>query len=560
MSIILLVTAIVSSASAAPWQPSEFPIGFWYGPPATENRLETWQTVKDCNFTFCGPRGGYSLEDNLAMLDFCEQVGIKASIVDTRISWEMVSGENWREIVAEVVGDYGSHPALYGYHIKDEPGLQLFESLGLVSQELEKQDPAHLPYINLFPTYANFHQLGTPTYAEHLDKYLDIVKPRVLSYDHYCLMADGSDRADYFENLELIREYGLRYDTPQWNIILSLPHLRYRDPTEGEMRWQVYTSLAYGMKGIMYFTYWTAEAWEADGEAGIVDSKGKPGRLYAIIRGLNGEIQGLGKTLLGLTSTGVYHTGETPQGATRLGSDAILSLPDDVPLVVGLFEDADDAQFVMIVNRDHDNVARVEATLRPHVTGAAQVSDQDGSLRPLDVTDGKLPIGLAAGGSVLLKLDTDFAYPEPAKPAQRIDFQFNAAGNLEGWAMANALGMATIQGEALTVPLMGPDPHMTRSFMSVPPGAVETVKVRMKLPACQASGQFFWTTSESPRFADDKHITYPVIPDGEWHEYEIPVGEHALWSGQTIRAIRLDPTTGGGEEGAVVEIDWIVGE
>ena len=126
--------------------------------------------------------------------------------------------------------------------------------------------------------------------------------------------------------------------------------------------------------------------------------------------------------------------------------------------------------------------------------------------------------------------------------------------------MANALGMATIQGEALTVPLMGPDPHMTRSFMSVPPGAVETVKVRMKLPACQASGQFFWTTAESPRFADDKHITYPVIPDGEWHEYEIPVGEHALWSGQTIRAIRLDPTTGGGEEGAVVEIDWIVGE
>ena len=29
-----------------------------------------------------------------------------------------------------------------------------------------------------------------------------------------------------------------------------------RDPTEAQIRWQVFTSLAYGAKGVLYFTNW----------------------------------------------------------------------------------------------------------------------------------------------------------------------------------------------------------------------------------------------------------------------------------------------------------------
>jgi hypothetical protein len=51
---------------------------------------------------------------------------------------------------------------------------------------------------------------------------------------------------------------------------------------------------------------------------------------------------------------------------------------------------------------------------------------------------------------------------------------------------------------------------------------------------------------------DPKHLVYvnlflnfPVKPDGQWHEYTIPVATHPKWRGRVIRAIRLDPTTGG---------------
>ncbi|MGD9495583.1 MAG: hypothetical protein AB7Y46_04635 [Armatimonadota bacterium] len=52
---LLLRVLAATAAAAQPWQPAEFPIGFWLGPPVEANSLQTWQTVADCNFTFAGP-------------------------------------------------------------------------------------------------------------------------------------------------------------------------------------------------------------------------------------------------------------------------------------------------------------------------------------------------------------------------------------------------------------------------------------------------------------------------------------------------------------------------
>ena len=38
----------------------------------------------------------------------------------------------------------------------------------------------------------------------------------------------------------------------------TLPYQQHRDPSYGELCWQVFTSLTIGAKGILYFTYWCA--------------------------------------------------------------------------------------------------------------------------------------------------------------------------------------------------------------------------------------------------------------------------------------------------------------
>jgi hypothetical protein len=60
------------------------------------------------------------------------------------------------------------HPALYGYHLKDEPNASTFPDLARLKAYLDERDPARLKYVNLFPNYATAEQLGTegqPTHA-----------------------------------------------------------------------------------------------------------------------------------------------------------------------------------------------------------------------------------------------------------------------------------------------------------------------------------------------------------------------------------------------------------
>ena len=565
MNAMLLALAVLllcaSLAAAAPWHPDEYPISYWVGPPKEFNTLATWQVIKDCNFTVAGQYGGYSVAETRKMLDFCQQLGLKAFVMDGRTAWQAAFDDNHAKLIASLVADYAAHPALYGYYITDEPASDLFPALGKVSQELQRQDPKHLPYINLLPTYASPEQLGAPTYAEHLDRYLSTAKPGVLSYDHYCLMKDGSDRTDYFENLALIREYGLKYGVPPWNIILSLPHLSYRDPSAAEMRWQVYTSLAYGMKGLMWFTYWTMPEWEKEfGGTAIVDPKGKPARLYPIVKQLNGEARTLGKTLLGLTSTGVFHTGTVPKGCTRLGVDAPIQLTEAAPLLIGFFTDAKGQQYAMVANRDHAKAAEFDMTLKPHVTALAEISPVDASEKPVALTNRAVRMTLPAGDGRLFRMTTSFKYPELAKPRAAVDFQFNTDGDMEGWDGLNSLADPVVKGGTLTLTFTGADPSFSRSFMNLAPDQYTKIKVRMKLEGCDPEGQFFWTTADEPEFADTKYLNFPITPDGQWHEYTIPVGTHARWKGKTIRGIRLDPTTGGAKPGSKVEMDWIKGE
>ena len=77
--------------------------------------------------------------------------------------------------------------------------------------------------------------------------------------------------SDYFYNWAVIREYSLKFGVPSWVFIQSVDFdgsqvglAQRRRPTEAEILWQINVSLAYGAKGIQYFTYWTPKV-EPDG-------------------------------------------------------------------------------------------------------------------------------------------------------------------------------------------------------------------------------------------------------------------------------------------------------
>lgn len=383
--------------------PGTFPIGCFPGPPAESNTLENWQSIKDANFTLMCPVYRYDDDAQLKMLQHCEQLGLKA-VVNVKIPMpnaETPLPDDWRDVVQQYVAKYGHQKAFFGYMLKDEPNAAQFGQIAQLAKAFRNADPTHCTCVNLFPIYATNEQLGTETYEEHLEQFLTTVDPDFLCYDHYPFMKHGRDHLDFCENLELARTATLKHNKPLWIVILAAWKEHFRQPTVGEMHWQVYSSLAYGVKGIFYFTYWPITP---DYEA-IVDYEGNPGPLHEPIRHLNGEILQLGRTLLELESTAVYHTGKTiPQGCTRLPEETPLSAPQDHPLILGFFRGPTGKRYAMIVNHDTDKQADVKLHVSPRIQAISRISETSDLAEPLTLQDRHVTISLRPGSGALLHL------------------------------------------------------------------------------------------------------------------------------------------------------------
>jgi len=65
-------------------------------------------------------------------------------------------------------------------------------------------------------------------------------------------------------------------------------------------------------------------------------------------------------------------------------------------------------------------------------------------------------------------------------------------------------------------------------------------------------GQLFWRTNLANE-SEATSYSFPLVADSEFHEYALPVGEVATWSGRVLR-LRLDP---GFARNAHVEVEYI---
>lgn len=135
-------------------------------------------------------------------------------------------------------------------------------------------------------------------------------------------------------------------------------------------------------------------------------------------------------------------------------------------------------------------------------------------------------------------------------PATAVDFQFDH--DSEGWMSAHDLTPATVREGRLVTTIIGPDPYLVRSFMHVTGKETDVIEIRLRVSAGR-DGQFYWTTADSPRFAEDKVLHFALTPGTEWKTYRVYVGTHPHWSGKEITAIRLDP--GNGAAAGTVELD-----
>ena len=203
-----------------------------------------------------------------------------------------------------------------------------------------------------------------------------------MSWDHYALF-EGGERDIYFENLEIVRRHCLQAKVPFVQIVLTVPHGPYRDPDEADLRWQAYTALAYGAKGILWFTYWTPPydpQWRF--RNAIINEKGTPSTKYTILKDLHGRIRNVSRTQMRLRSMGVYHTPPLPKGTVGLDSRSPVTECDTEDILLGWLRDGQRRDYLWVVNRSLRQNRRATLRLRASVRELGEVNQGDGLVQP----------------------------------------------------------------------------------------------------------------------------------------------------------------------------------
>jgi len=380
--------------------------------PRTDTDLEArYAEIAECNFNYAPPPVDYyavTVEINKKILDICARHHMKYLVCDQRIQ-RLVLGkpeelaEGVTADVDGVIADYKGYPALAGYSGFDEPWIFSFFWVARVVSSFSQKDPDHPITSNLLPNYASAEAFGSGGYEDYVDKYCTIVKPKMLSFDHYAIFKDHIAEAAYFENFEIIRRQGLKHKLPVWCYVLITPVGALRSPTEAEIRWQVNTALAYGVKAIQYFTYWTppGDYW---GGPGAITWDGKKTEHYDQIKRVNLGLKMMAPVLGKLSSIAVYHTGKLLPQCKPLDSKSPVQVESDVPLAIGLFKHKDRSKWAIIVNRSLTRDAAVKMSFEPSVTSVKALNQTNGALEDITLNNGKASVNLREGDACLLKL------------------------------------------------------------------------------------------------------------------------------------------------------------
>jgi len=354
-----LLAAFVQSASAKSdskfaftdvSKPEFFPILPWdpyhgWNEPHVE-RPHGLEGIAECHFNMAG----FVLPKDLRR---CEKLGLGALLLPTDDAFtnlqylharKNLSDQEIERRVQQTVRTAGRSPAVTGYFIMDEPGVNDFPALAKAVAAVKKHAPGKLAYINLFPDYATLgapdkSQLGTSNYTEYLERFITEVKPQVLSYDNYMVQYSDDLRqparaASYYRNLLEVRRVAQKYQLPCLNIVCA-NQIRPQTPvpSPANLSFQAYTTLASGYRGVTWYNYFgPGYRYTA------IDSSDAKTLTWVYLQQINARVAALAPVMSRLTSTGVFFTSPAPvDGLPVLPGGLVAGVTCSMPVMVGEF-------------------------------------------------------------------------------------------------------------------------------------------------------------------------------------------------------------------------------
>ncbi len=383
---------------SSPAPKGEIPIMAWGSIPANELTDANFEALKEAgiNVNFSYHRFK-NLNDVKKLLKLSAKHGIKS----------IVTCPELRDNPDSAVRVLKSCKGLAGYFLIDEPHAADFDKLAEWAGKIKKADSKHLLYLNLFPYFVDPAVFGG-TYEDYVEAFIQKVALPFVSWDIYPITTTGI-KAEWYKNLEIMRDICMRHNLPFWSFALSTPHttsITYPTPTIEQLRLQLYTGLAYGAQGLQYFTYWCPPTYDRafDYHEAPISDYGVRTHVYELTRTVNREIQNRAFVFLGGKVTAVNHLGDPMPEGTR----PLATLPQGVDTLaitnggITVSQISNDGRrFLVLVNRSWEQ----PADLNLHFSAKAKLIRRDGTETSANLYE--TPTRIAPGDAAIYEILSD---------------------------------------------------------------------------------------------------------------------------------------------------------
>lgn len=313
---------------------------------------EMWQLVKDTGVNLVTQNNDAysdSKETLLQTLDFAEKYGLGYFMKDNELfilqrgtkdaSGFFTDGSSvfgTQEDFNERIKEYVNHKGFAGLDFVDEPSWSMLKdgknsNIGKVTdmyfKALEANGAANkYPWLNLFPAGMVTKEGGN--YTEYLKSTAEILG--YISYDAYPFFHDRKDdlnTSHLYGNLGQVYDAARESGVPFWAFVQCGgnwdtfdEHTSCKPPLLEQTLWETNLFIAYGAKGIQYYTMCMPHSnfpyIEHGGETGMFDMFGNKTKYFHAAQIANTQINACSATLMNSTQHGLIAKGEMP-GETR---------------------------------------------------------------------------------------------------------------------------------------------------------------------------------------------------------------------------------------------------
>lgn len=298
-----------------------------------------WQLLKNAGVNnICFAWNEYRANSDAIMraLDQAQKFGMTYFVRDNMVAyWSSGSSLAQGLTLEEITAPYINHPACAGVFGRDEPSAAEFEWYGKLMDEIYTNElyEGKDVYMNLLPNYATSAAFGQyKDYEGYVRGYMASSEHiPYLAYDYYPFLSssynlDNMNATRFYDNLSLIRSVANEYQIPFWVFVctgeLSNPTDYPYYPSKEAYMWNINTLLAYGMKGLQYYSVIQSPVDEdiTDAAADSVEWKnymrhsfiggmGNINRWYYYSVELTPQLQAADEYLMNAQNLGVIATG-----------------------------------------------------------------------------------------------------------------------------------------------------------------------------------------------------------------------------------------------------------